>query len=786
MKKQQNFEALEERLRRQGQADVSLVFRPEGAAAAALAEPSKASSEQTAARPSTRKAWLPLAATLSILLTLSLLLPLIAHLGDSSSDRSSLESSLDEQSLSASVTDASSSTTLPSTPPDQPVSLTYLPTSYGASFVNLSQMILSDQPTGELTVVEAPDFRSANLFAQPGNRLISAYYAGMEFADSSHSSCKEVYYDLQKSELFCLSHTLQALLDNLSPDLPAYDELSVYSFGTRRDLCVCYLQTGEFSYEYYIANFAEQTFVRIDMPLTGPDSGTISDDYSLMAIRELDPNDQTRELCRLVDLSNGDSVQLFSDLSVFGEAEFSDDCRSLLLTRMVDGKTETDKQRKWVCYDIPGGRTTLGEGKVLYFREGVILSLTEERIVAYDCTTGEELTDCSNLPFAVEATPFHAINEPVELTWLTLYDPTESGQTVTLDNIAAYAVSKDGRWLYTYKDYDTAIVCRDLTSGEYFELPLSKEFVESAHSVEGTIRYTLTVSADRTSIAIGYDIQPFEQISEQMLYRENARQLRQFVENTFNRSENLLDFLTRFEADPMSRHSQIVYTAADCYDGYLVWEILYLHSELDNESHLEYRSEGLRIVEDYRDGTLTLYNARSNPHFIPAVSDAHLSNYNFSNNENHCRRLSQNADYDATRQKLTAIDRTIGSAFDYANCYDENGEWSNTLAQCYISSYDYLRNLTQSAVFVENDALDELIEILSRNPRTEQIKEYPCQEVCLIRLCDAYGNTVYQSYLLISASGKYYLSQTALGNLPVTEISEEDYRALMALYNDSL
>ena len=640
-----------------------------------------------------------------------------------------------------------------------------------------------------LQVVEAAGFRSSTTYLSAsayakGSPLLSARFAKVDVTDSTHGDCEDLYYNLATQELVCLNHRLETLHSSLSdPALPSADELQFYTVDPTATRALYWRTSGD-GYYYYLADFAQGTLTKIDHPLSGPDIGFVSPDFSFLILREPHPT-QEDEQWTAISLLNGRILLPFGERSVFGDPIFSADGRFILCHH-------TDREgNNWLAFDSLTATVTECAGDLCYLNGTIAVTRTDKGYNAYDCTTGEQIELTDTLPLALRAASVIQYTSSVHQYTLKLYSPIDGKLRFKFEGIAAYALSEDARWLYYYKDGDDHLTLWDLVGQASFPLPLSEDFLKAAQGENGTLRYAITVSNDRSFVAIGYTVEPKTEISEYDLYRYESEALLYWMIEALEESENLQDFLAQFENSRFADHPIVVNTAADIYDDYVIWQVLYLYQPAAPED-VPYHSRGLRIVEDYRTKTLTLYRGDYNPHFIPGVSGSdRLSDANFYEyGDLFVRYDSQNADYTATCQILRSIERTIGCTFDYGRCFDNTGKWSNTLAQKELCRYERLKNTVTSASFLNTpEQLDTLLQILARNPRTDRAKFQftPAWRTQLISLTDKDGNSVYKGWLAINSKGKYYLITEFFDDYtPMIQISEAEYTAIMQLYGGFL
>lgn len=737
-----------------------------------------------------------LIALLSLLFLAMLMVPLAAHLSVGSP---AISTPSDNP-----ITNLPQVTTQPISPDDPPITLPpttntpmgYLPDSYGIENLTLNLMIPSnstDLAPHSIRVVETDDYKVSNAYLSAkalagGQKIVSACYAKVDVTDTAHSHCTQLFYNLSTEELLCIDHKLQELLSRADTDLkgnplPTASELNLYTFDHAADRFLFWIESGE-CYYYYLVDFASDTIRKIEIPLSGPDIGFISPDFSYMILREPSA-DHSDEHCRVISLLSDTTLTPFGNTPVFGDPLFSADGRFFLMRR-------TDLSgNNWLAFDSATGQVTECNGEFCYLTNTTALTKTDSGYLAYDCTNGSLVTDLSTLPLALHSSATIQYTASVHQYTLKLYDPVSGKLYQKLEEVAAYALSEDSRWLYYYKDGEDHLTLYDLNLCQSYTLPLSEEFVSSAHTEDGVLRYSLTVSRDRSLVAIGYTVEPKAEISETLLYRYESEALLYWMIEALDESGNLQDLIAQFENSRFADHPIVVNTAADIYEDYVIWQVLYLYQPA-SPSDIPYHNRVLRVVEDYRNNTLTLYRGDYNPHYIPGISGSdQLTDVNFYEyGDLYIRRTSQNADYDATCKLLSAIGNTIGCKFDYGKCYDENGEWSNTLAQQAICDYEYLKNnVTTANGITDPQKLDTLLQILARNPRTDRAKYQftPAWRVQVIRLTDARGNQVYKGWLTITSKGKYYLvTEFFADNGPIVAISEADYTAIMELYGGFL
>lgn len=743
-----------------------------------------------------RRTVLPFAALLSALLLTALLIPFAAS-RDTASPSTTANLLVPPSSGSADTDHYHPDkrppiTTLPPVtgdpkPPETLLPLSsYLPDSYGVENLRLSLMIADQRTDGirRLNSVSGEDFTSYTSYipqkALPqGQTLISGRYTKVKTNDELHKNCTDVFYDLEGGELFCISHPLNALLESLADEsLPSAEEMSIYHFDIATDRYIFTVNETSLYAGFYLVCLEEGTVTKLPIRLHLVEQKCISPDFSYLIIRK--PSGGGDEMCQVQYLSTGEIITPYGKTAITDDPIYSDDGR-IFIRRL----TYKDDGMDYIALDTQTGTVTRCDGEFCYFAGNVLLTRSESGFHAYDCTTGEELSDLSMYPLFAEVTRPYQWNTPSLFYFLQLYEPSGNTPIAVIGKVNAYTVSRDGQWLYTYCHGDNYLTCYNLADQTSFRLPVSEEFIVAAASESDLVCYQITVNEDRSFLSISYTAENRSLVYEYTDIHQEYERVYAHMLELYQRSDNLQDFWTAFYNTPESLSEIILYTAADDHGDYLIWEI-----SLRSQVNIDF-TRILRIVEDYRDGSMTMYWGDTNPNSIYQFKGTlNITSKRFPNGKHYIRKSMANADYASTRALLETVEKQIGCFFDYGKCYDETGEWSDALAIAYVNSYGYLGAHTASANFGEDPAkLERVLQIITRNPRLYEYDELfdagttvKNRKVADIRLYAADGSILYVAGILVTADGEYYLCHPLfVSSSPMAKISREDYYALMEI-----
>jgi hypothetical protein len=350
---------------------------------------------------------------------------------------------------------------------------------------------------------------------------------------------------------------------------------------------------------------------------------------------------------------------------------------------------------------------------------------------------------------------------------LTVYNPATGKIEKTIPDVGTYELR--GQILYYYTHKAEGVVIANLTTGESVSLPVSATLLTGANPAEGYAIYSLAVSGDGSTVSLGYTISMDDYYKQK---QKDIDALLALVQDSALKTNNLPDFWEYFQARRAPYEYLIEYTDYDIHEGYVILHISFIRSVRDDKD-----TWNLHLVEDYRDGTVTLYNASDNPYHVGNIH----ARSTYETKVQTFRRTLKKGDYEASCALLPTIGELRPYYIDYALCYDENGKWSEKLASTAKCNYELLKQHVASAnVNYTPEALDRTLEILSRNPvhSVLHLNQTGYRRVADIQLYSSEKVLIFQTSIYVTTEGKYYLWGRSFDERGC-QINEADYLALM-------
>lgn len=595
------------------------------------------------------------------------------------------------------------------------------------------------------------------MLSNNGYLLANAWMLQIFSSPGEHEDCMNVYCDLESGELVCLQHTLFSLLGREYGGEP----WGVLEYGKNPDRCVFFVGS-----DYYFADLAASTVQLIEFDFDRHDGIGLSPDYASLAVTLPNKENDMLDDVFVIDLESMEIRQIFADAPVAGSAYYSTDSRFVYCFERISDSAQNGKDAKWMLCDLETGNSFEGEGKLYYVREGIALAQTEEGFAAYDCTTGE-MASREKIPYAVDAV-YHE-----EMYSITVYDPQNGEIVLTLDSVSNFEISADREFLFCYSPGSDSLICYWLLGNERLRLPLSEDFIASTQAPNIRVSYQLSVNADCSQVSIGYFTVPYTQEEADLdRFYSDVRALDDFFSDTFMETDNLPELLEAFD----SLRDEYGYLIADethvIGQEYLIWRVVY---KTHPESTISYC--GFDFVEDYRDGSFSMYRSGIDRHYVGQL--AAYSRYEDTHGLRH--RELKNRDYGKSVSMLSTLGEELPPYIDYANCYDEEGRFSDELRERYICSYDYLSQFVVSQMnsLDQPNDLEETLRLVEKYPFLHELKS-SIGEYCKLSeivLYDNAGDEVYIAHVMITEQGQYLLMNESVHAYAI--LSAEDYTSLL-------
>lgn len=666
--------------------------------------------------------------------------------------------------------------TSPVDPPiTQPSLPSLLPTWYNGTSIRLVNLLTTSTISPPFTPKELKeiynDYASYDMDMGIGSyQFVSADLVLLSTHPKGHqgSDCNVVYLHPSNGELICLRHELQELWASVGIDasivwslsnLHASEDGNRYLFYARADGS----DLGSFLYDRTAGTLTKLPLDLYQAPRLDFLSYSADCNYAVMATYR--KNDDLLDDLFLIDLRTMEVKQICADYATFGESTFSADGRYVYTHLRIGDSVDSNENGQWVLYDIQTGFTFRGEGEVLYLENGILISRTPEGFTAYDCTTGEPPEDLSSLPLVIDA-DFNNYRYTI-----TVYNPATGKIEKTIPDVGAYELR--GQILYYYVHKAEGVVIANLTTGESVTLPVSATLLTGANPAEGYTIYSLAVSGDGSTVSLGYTISLDDYYKQK---QKDIDALLALIQNSALKTNNLPDFWEYFQARRAPYEYLIEFTDYDIHDGYVILHISFIRNVRNDKD-----TWNLHLVEDYRDGTVTLYNASDNPYH---VGNIHARSA-YETKVQTFRRTLKKGDYEASCALLPTIGEHRPYYIDYAVCYDEKGKWSDDLAYQARWTYEYLQNEAKhSTASMSKEAREQLFKIIAKYPLNKgiSIETHVYRRVMTITLVNQNLSVFYNVEVVVADNGCYYLRNVYYSSCS-RQITYEDYLALMETQN---
>ena len=298
---------------------------------------------------------------------------------------------------------------------------------------------------------------------------------------SGHESCSGIYWYTDTNETVCCAHEVQAALQakNL---WESGGEMIVLDYLPSRHI-VLFQYGVEPQQIAYLYDMQAKELKQVNGPLhhagstLGRSLWTESErTYSLLLNTAADGE----ESLLLVDMLTGtaQTVAPWAHKSA-EDGYFSPTGQYVVYTKGVSNTESV--QRTSVVYAVATGESQEIQGQVRHILpddSGMVVE-TPDGLVLFQGDTGETTPYAeANLPEWYRYQVHKGKQYANDCHALLIVDLL-SGETVTLpQEVHAWTVDSQGRYLYYYVRENVGVVCREIATGQEFSVPVSQEFVE--------------------------------------------------------------------------------------------------------------------------------------------------------------------------------------------------------------------------------------------------------------------------------------------------------------------
>ncbi len=484
---------------------------------------------------------------------------------------------------------------------------------------------------------------------------------------TGHSDHGLLIYDAVSDSFTCVACALKGITGQL--ELTADETVAADDISTPEKILFAVWNEKERAIsKRFIYEPGTGRITRIPAPSEN-DFGTVqaTSDFRYIVSHAARESDAEYDDVFLIDTLNGSVRNISGNYPTFMLSRFTPDGRFVMTALRTDGATENfdSEYCRFMVSETRGQTVTLCTGAVLRYWDGRLL--TRDRDLAhhlYDLENGREIA----IP---EGTSYwDQIGDS-----LYRVDAYRNTAELTETPVSAVYVSDDGRTVYTYKAYNSSLKKRDL-DGSAEIIKLTGAFAKDASQLEKTHDLFFSLQEkDGTAV---------------LLYTASEKPKAPAASAALPVSNSMaLNNVLNIGAGPASV-AETVKLLKENYPGndfgfkaVKGYGFLALYFE-DRESGLT-KVPVRVLVEDYRDGTFSIYSEFRNHSFIKLLSERPGVFYR--------RTLTSTDEETWYFLQTNRIPFSIHLAdIDYATFY-ENGLFSEEKVFDYMFSEEYSRNM---------------------------------------------------------------------------------------------
>lgn len=315
------------------------------------------------------------------------------------------------------------------------------------------------------------------------------------YNSQEHKNCSGLYFDTKKKQVICLSDTIRAAM-NLSGDV----KIAIDEYGTNLDY-VTY--TTESDQKSYYLNMKTGVYKELPVSLYGKQlMASVTKDYRYILAAKPKPNSIIDDVI-LIDTTDLSYKILSNDYDAYMYAQLSDNGKFVCFTvRNEDGSMPNDyKNSNWIIYNIQSKGYFKAKGDLMKFvnDDTKVIFKTAYGFIAIDTAKGKE-ADIKDT--VTGADRYHVYEQPGDNDYnriLLKENITDNSKTtITPKAVNAYALSLDGKYLYTYVLGDPYIKCISIETLEGFDIPIGSEFIGQTVELAKDNRLIFNLSVDKT------------------------------------------------------------------------------------------------------------------------------------------------------------------------------------------------------------------------------------------------------------------------------------------------
>lgn len=323
-----------------------------------------------------------------------------------------------------------------------------------------------------------------------------------------HEECGGIYYFAATDETVCCEHIARAALE-AEGLWKSGSSVWVADFQPTRRILLLVHRVGD-TRRTYVYNDVEKTLKQVTGPVysLGGTAGMhlwrdADRTYSLMLNTDAEGN----ETLMLIDLLTGETITVAPWAhKVAEDGFFSPTGKYVVFTKGVSDTSSVE--RDTVVYTVADGTVREIQGLVRHILpddSGLVVE-TPAGLVLFDGTTGE------STPFADADLPewyrYHVrkgkqyANDCHELVIADMVTGTE---TVLPQEVHAWQVDGNGRYLYYYLRGAAGVTCRDIATGQEFSVAVSDAFVTMQERyADREIQFYLLLDEEAKTLHLSY------------------------------------------------------------------------------------------------------------------------------------------------------------------------------------------------------------------------------------------------------------------------------------------
>lgn len=464
--------------------------------------------------------------------------------------------------------------------------------------------------------------------------------------------------------------------------------------------------------------------------LSGNDIGALvcSPDMTTLLTFAQRKTDTDYDDAYLIDVESGEAVCISGGLPTFFTGEFSPDGKNVVVLLKneygVTNGTESE-QCRFLLYGVDTGAHCEGEGKILSYANGLLITVTGGEYRVYDRETCQE----------IEPPAGTLVVEKKQNGEIVRTDLSTGSSVVLSKRAAAYLVSEDGKYLYLYSTGDEFVTCVSVETAESFYAEVDRKFVSETARLSDLyhIFYQMKLSDAKDELLVCYYTAEKGDPGEDQPDpdAEKREKLREAVRTAYERSSDIPALLNLLKG---SEDYGSLSLSAYRGNGFLYLSV----------GNLGLGDNAVTFTEDYRSGTFTAYYD----------GDRHGTVAPYESEPGGRRTVACTSDAGKTEAFLVSEGISIGIAdVDFAEFY-ENGKFSDEKARDYRLSDAYLSGIGYFSAFLWGNPGYECYDMQLLRAVLNEFLQCERKRVKVSHEYDYYGTLLFGNVRLILQRGE--------------------------------